>query len=177
MDRVIAALYRGLYCWAKMGCKYIKEWSTMTLFSLLLDIFFIYISNAIPKALYILAPPCSPTHPLPLPVAFPCTGAYYLHKTKGLSSHWWLNRPSSATYATRGTALGWYWLVHIVDPPIGLKTPLAPWVLSLAPSLGPCVPSNRWLWASTSVFDRHWHSLTRETYVRVLSVKSFWHMQ
>jgi hypothetical protein len=25
MDRVIAALYRGLYCWAKMGCKYIKE--------------------------------------------------------------------------------------------------------------------------------------------------------
>jgi hypothetical protein len=33
----------------------------------LLDIFFIYISNAIPKALYILPPPCSPTHPLPLP--------------------------------------------------------------------------------------------------------------
>jgi hypothetical protein len=27
-------------------------------------------------------------------------------------------------------------IVHIVDPPIGLKTPLAPWVLSLAPSLG-----------------------------------------
>ena len=30
----------------------------------------------------------------------------------------------------------WYWLVHIVDPPIGLQTTLAPWVLSLAPSLG-----------------------------------------
>ena len=29
-----------------------------------------------------------------------------------------------------------YWLVHIVDPPIGLQTPSAPWVLSLAPSLG-----------------------------------------
>jgi hypothetical protein len=28
------------------------------------------------------------------------------------------------------------WLVHIVDPPIGLPTPLAPWILSLAPSLG-----------------------------------------
>jgi len=32
----------------------------------LLDIFFIYISNAIPKIPYILPPPCSPTHPLPL---------------------------------------------------------------------------------------------------------------
>jgi hypothetical protein len=34
---------------------------------LLLDIFFIYISNAIPKAPYTLLQPCSPTHPLPLP--------------------------------------------------------------------------------------------------------------
>jgi hypothetical protein len=32
----------------------------------LLDIF-IYNSNAIPKVPYILPPPCSPTHPLPLP--------------------------------------------------------------------------------------------------------------
>jgi hypothetical protein len=29
-----------------------------------------------------------------------------------------------------------YWLVHIVVPPIGLQTPSAPWVLSLAPPLG-----------------------------------------
>ena len=29
---------------------------------------------------------------------------------------------------------GGYWLVNIV-PPIGLQNPLAPWVLSLAPSL------------------------------------------
>ena len=37
------------------------------------------------------------------------------------------------------TPLWGYWLVHIVDPPIGLQTPLAPWVLSLAPLLGsPC---------------------------------------
>ena len=28
-----------------------------------------------------------------------------------------------------------YWLVHIVVPRKGLQTPLAPWVLSLAPSL------------------------------------------
>jgi hypothetical protein len=32
----------------------------------LLDIFFIYISNAIPKVPYTLPPPWSPTHPLPL---------------------------------------------------------------------------------------------------------------
>ena len=29
-----------------------------------------------------------------------------------------------------------YWLVHIVVPPMGIQTPSAPWVLSLAPSLG-----------------------------------------
>jgi hypothetical protein len=35
------------------------------------------------------------------------------------------------------TQLWGYWLVHIVVPPIGrLQTPLAPWILSLAPSLG-----------------------------------------
>jgi hypothetical protein len=32
----------------------------------LLDIFFIYISNAILKVPYTLTPPCSPTHSLPL---------------------------------------------------------------------------------------------------------------
>jgi hypothetical protein len=33
----------------------------------LLDTFFIYISNAIPKVPYTLPLPCSPTHPLPQP--------------------------------------------------------------------------------------------------------------
>jgi hypothetical protein len=33
----------------------------------LLDIFFIYISNAILKVSYTLPPPCSPTHPLLFP--------------------------------------------------------------------------------------------------------------
>jgi hypothetical protein len=33
----------------------------------LIDIFFIYISNGIPKFSYTLPPPCSPTHPLQLP--------------------------------------------------------------------------------------------------------------
>jgi hypothetical protein len=36
------------------------------LYFILLDIFFIYISNAIPKVPYTFSLPCSPTHPLPL---------------------------------------------------------------------------------------------------------------
>jgi hypothetical protein len=36
-------------------------------FSFLLDIFLIYISNAITKAPYTLSPPCSPAHPHLLP--------------------------------------------------------------------------------------------------------------
>ena len=57
-------------------------------------------------------------------------------------------------------------MVHIVVPPIGLQTPSAPWVLSLAPILGGsnhpsvgCIhlmeyQSTGWLRASTSVFVR-----------------------
>jgi hypothetical protein len=53
-------------------------------FFFLLDIFFIYISNAIPKVPYTLPLPCSPTHPLPLlALAFPCTGAYKVCNTNG----------------------------------------------------------------------------------------------
>jgi hypothetical protein len=48
---------------------YIPECNELSFFFLfLLDIFFIYISNAIPKAPYTLPPPCSPTHPLLFPV-------------------------------------------------------------------------------------------------------------
>jgi hypothetical protein len=54
----------------------------------LLENFFIYISNVIPKVPYTLPLPCSPTNPLLLlALAFPCIGAYDLGKTKGLYSH------------------------------------------------------------------------------------------
>jgi hypothetical protein len=42
---------------------------------------------------------------------------------------------------------------------------------------GPCVPFNSWLWASTSVFPRPRHSLTRDSHIRVLLAKSCWCMQ
>jgi hypothetical protein len=48
----------------------------------LLDIFFIYISNAIQKVPY--SPPTPlPTHSHFLALAFPCTGAYKVFNTKG----------------------------------------------------------------------------------------------
>ena len=50
--------------------------------------YFIYISKAILKVPYRLPLPCSPTHSLLLPgPGIPCTGAYNLCKTKGLSFH------------------------------------------------------------------------------------------
>jgi hypothetical protein len=71
----------------------------------LLDIFFIYISDAIQKVPYTILPPCSSPHSLPLPgPGIPLYWAYNLHKTKGLSSHWWPTRIFPATYATGDTS-------------------------------------------------------------------------
>jgi hypothetical protein len=60
-------------------------------FSILLYIFFIYVSNAIPKVAYTLPPlPLSallPTHSHFLALVFPCTEAYKVGKPRGLSSH------------------------------------------------------------------------------------------
>jgi hypothetical protein len=57
---------------------------SIVLFIFLLDIFLIYISNAIPKVPYTLPPALLPNPPTP--ASWPCTGAYDLRKTKGLSS-------------------------------------------------------------------------------------------
>jgi hypothetical protein len=54
----------------------------------LLDIFFIYISNVIAKSsIPSPRPDPQPTHSHFLVLAFPCTGAYNLRNTKGLSSY------------------------------------------------------------------------------------------
>jgi hypothetical protein len=76
------------------------------------------------------------THSQFLALAFSCTGHIKFALPRCRSSQWWPTRPSSVTYAARNLSSGGYWLVHIVVPPIGLQTPLAPWVFSLAPLLG-----------------------------------------
>jgi hypothetical protein len=77
----------------------------------ILAIFFIYISNVIPfpgfpsrTSLYPSSPPIPAhqhTHSCFLALAFPDSEAQSLHRTKGLSSHLWPTRPSSAIYAAR----------------------------------------------------------------------------
>ena len=107
-------------------------------FNFLLGIFFIYISNGILKVPYTLPPALLSFPPTPTswPWHSPVLGHIKFARPKGLSSQWGSTRPSSATYAARDTSSGEYWLVHIVVPPIGLQTPWAPWVLSLAIPLG-----------------------------------------
>jgi hypothetical protein len=51
-------------------------------FNILLGIFLIYISNAIPKVPHTLPPTPLPTHSHFLALAFPCTGAYKVYKSK-----------------------------------------------------------------------------------------------
>jgi hypothetical protein len=101
----------------------------------LLGIFLIYISNAIPKVPHTHPPTPLPTHSPFLALAFPCTGAYKVCKSNGpLSSDGRLGHP--LIHMQLDSRAPGYWLVHNVVPPIGLHIPLAPWVLSLAPSLG-----------------------------------------
>ena len=106
---------------------------------------------------------CSPNHTLLfLSLRIPYNGTQSLHRNKGLSSHWWLARPSSATYGLEPwvppcVLFGWwfspwelwgYRLVHIVVPPVRLQTPSAPLVLSLTPPFG-TLCSVQWLTEST----------------------------
>jgi hypothetical protein len=87
-----------------------------------------------------LYPPPSlfPYPPTPTfsPWCYPVLGHIKFARPRGLSSQWWLTRPSSATYAAKDTSSWGYWLVHNVVPPIGLQISLAPWILPLAPPLG-----------------------------------------
>jgi hypothetical protein len=80
---------------------------TFSFLFLLLGIYFIYISNAIPKV-----PPTLP-HPLSnpsTPTSWPWHSPVLRHmrsaRPMGLSFHWWLNRPSSNIYAARDTSSG-----------------------------------------------------------------------
>jgi hypothetical protein len=128
------------YVWV---AQVISSWHLDRCFTLLkvlfcfLGIFLIYISNTIPKSPPYPPPPLpSPPTPTSWPWCSPVLRHIKFARPMGLSFHWWWARPSSDTYAARDTSSRGYWLVHIVVPPIGLRIPLAPWILSLAPPLG-----------------------------------------
>jgi hypothetical protein len=53
--------------WRPLGFATLSNFYFYYFLLFLLDIFFIYISSAIPKAPYTVPTPCSLTHPLPLP--------------------------------------------------------------------------------------------------------------
>jgi hypothetical protein len=107
------------------------------LISFLLGIYFIYISNAIPKVPHTLPHPLAhPPTPTSWPWCSPVLRQIKLKQPKGLSFHWWPTRPSSDTYAARDRSSGGYWLVHIVVPPIGLQIPFSSLVTFSSSSIG-----------------------------------------
>ena len=71
----------------KYKCLTIKKTAqrgkSQSLFKNLLGIFFIYISNAIPKVPHTLCPTPLPTHSHFFALAFPCTELYEVCKTIG----------------------------------------------------------------------------------------------
>ena len=106
-------------------------------FHFLLGTSFIYISNALLKVPYTLPPALLPNPPTPTswPWHSPVLGHIVFTRPRASPPiDGQLGHP--LLHMQLETQLWGYWLVHIVVPPIGLQTPLAPWVLSLAPSLG-----------------------------------------
>jgi hypothetical protein len=89
-----------------------------------------------PKVPHTLLPTPLPTHSHFLALAFPSTGAYKVCKAS-LSCDGGLGH--LLIYMQLESRAPGYWLVHNVVPPIGLQIPLATWVLSLAPPLGPVI--------------------------------------
>jgi hypothetical protein len=70
-----------------------------------------------------------------------------------------------------------HWLDHIIISPMGLQTPSAPLVLSLAPPLG-LLCSIQWLAENIHLYIvRHWLSLSGDSYIRFLSASTCWHPQ
>jgi hypothetical protein len=68
-----------------------------------------------------------------------------------------------------------YWVVHIVVPSMGLQTPSAPWVLSLAPPLR-TLCSDQWMAVSIHFcICQTLVSLSRDNYIRLLSTRTCWH--
>ena len=117
-------------------CFYFTE-GYRSIFPLFIRYFLHYISNSIPNVPYTLPKPCSQTHPLQLP-------------GPGIALYWgiWSSQVPKAPLTNDG--LLDYFLLHMQletqlwGIPVStyycfsyrILDPLAPWVLSLAPSLG-----------------------------------------
>jgi hypothetical protein len=136
-ERFLFLFFQGSH---QHGASFPSDYITLFVFVclfVLLGIYFIYISSAIPKVPHPLSHPL--LHP-PTPTSWPWRSPILRHikfsRPMGLSFHWWPTRSSSDTYAARDTSSGGCWVVHIFVPSIGLQIPLAPRVLSLAPPLG-----------------------------------------
>ena len=112
-------------------------------FPILLGIFFIYISNAILKVSYTLPPPTFLTQaPTPASWHSPGLGHIIFARSRtsppidGLLGHPLLHmqlETQALGVLARSFCCYYY---RFTDP-------FTPWVLFLAPSLGPCFPSNR----------------------------------
>jgi hypothetical protein len=130
----------------------------VVVFTFLLDIFFIYISNVTPFPSFLSENPLPlPPYPGPqsthfhfLALAFPILGHRIFARPRASPPiDGQLGHPLLHIKLETGVPLcvfiDWwfspcelwgYCLVYIIVPPIGLQTPSAPWVLSLAPPLG-----------------------------------------
>jgi hypothetical protein len=82
---LVIVLVCAWYNWEGLFVSFLWQLTSYFLFfNFLLDIFFIYISNAVSKVPYTLPHPAPlPTHSHFLALAFPCIGAYKVCKTKG----------------------------------------------------------------------------------------------
>ena len=161
------------------------------MFSFLLGIFFIYISNVIPlphfpykKPLSHAPSPCSPTHPLLLPgpgiplhwgiepsqdqgPLFPLMSNKALFCCLCSWSHGSLHVYTLVGGLVPGSSggTGWFTLLFLLW---GCK------LLQLLGSFlqllhwGPCAQSNGRLRAWISVFVRHWQSLSGDSYIKLL---------
>jgi len=71
-----------------------------------------------------------------------------------------------------GNLVGWYCSSYGVANPFSFFSPF-----SDSPQWGPRAQSKGWLWASALVFVRLWQSLSGDSYNRLLSGSTSWHLQ
>ena len=144
------------------------------IYFLLLGIYFIYISNAIPKVPHTLPH----TH---TPASWPWHSPVLRHIKSagpmGLSFHGWPTRPPSDTYAARDTSSEGFWLVHMLFHLQCCRSPSFLGTSSSSSFGGPVIHPVGDCEHPLLCFYRPQNILTRDSYIRVLSAKSCYCMQ